>query len=233
MLREAFEFLIGQAEGKAYIAGDGREYTTRPIHPVKPPVAEPVVVASLTGLIEFLASDLDGLEPSDWFVHVRSPREVAVCSAMNTKWMVRQTALKAVFSGGTHFPFGRYQGQEDAIVGLQTGFAPSDTLFELMGLVGNIKDEAVGTQVDDGVSQVVTVRKGAALVSQATARSRWNLRPYRTWPEIEQCELECILRLKKGPEVALFAVEDPGWEFRAMEAAAFYLQPRVPMKVVA
>lgn len=232
MIKEAMQYLRATAHGARDFASDGREYTTMPIHFMPPQMPAAVKVVSLTGLVDFLRFDVDGLKVEEWFLHVLSPISVGLFSKLNPPWQERKELVLANFAGATKFPFGRFLPQEEMVVGIQTGFVQEGT-EGLLRLVGNLKDEAVTTQVDDGVGQTVTVRRGAATVETTVAQSRWTLKPYRTWPELEQPSLECILRINKGPSIALFPIEDPGWSLRAMQAAADYLRSKVEVKVIA
>lgn len=245
MLRELFDRFLevgAQVNEKLVLDpyGDGRKFIVGPANAVEQARCKTLVLQSLTGLVDYCNQHPDGAWPlpEAAFLHVESPVAVSLLSPIHGPCVVRDTIVAAHFKGETRFPFNRFMSQTEFIIGLQAGFERTVKLDELLGLVGNLKDEAVVNAVDDGVSQVATVKGGVTLVNQKKVEPRWTLHPFRTWPELDQPGLECILRLAGGgdeklPTVGLFTVEDPQWARQTMDAAAKFLREKTDRLVLA
>jgi len=82
-------------------------------------------------------------------------------------------------------------------------------------LIGNITANASLKTEDDGVSQTVTAKVGIVKEDQVRVPNPVTLRPYRTFPEIEQPEMQCVFRIAgdtgSAPTVTLSTIEDPRW----------------------
>ena len=51
--------------------------------------------------------------------------------------------------------------------------------------------------------------------------------PRRTFPEIDQPESPYILRLREGPQAALFRADDQAWRVEAIASIGAWLQDRL------
>lgn len=80
-----------------------------------------------------------------------------------------------------------------------------------------------GDLVDNGVSQVATVKEGAATLTKAEVPSPANLRPYRTFLEVEQPDSPFVFRINKYGHCALFEADGGIWKHVAMERIHEYL----------
>lgn len=93
----------------------------------------------------------------------------------------------------------------------------------MLKLVGNVKEEAVNTIGDDGVSQSVVAKMGVATVGNVKVPNPVLLKPYRTFVEVEQPESNFIFRMRKGPECALFEADGGAWKLEAIDNIKEYL----------
>jgi hypothetical protein len=95
-------------------------------------------------------------------------------------------------------------------------------------VVGSIQTESVQTSTDDGVSQTVTARSGIAKLVSMEVPNPVVLRPFRTFPEIEQPASNFVLRMErrdgKLPRVALFETSDNQWKVEAVKKIGTYLR---------
>lgn len=95
-------------------------------------------------------------------------------------------------------------------------------------------DEAVKNVSDDGLTQTINVRAGITRVGEVDVPNPVTLRPFRTFPEIEQPASQYVLRLRSGgkgggpPECALFGVDSGLWEIEAIALIKSWLQERLP-----
>lgn len=114
-------------------------------------------------------------------------------------------------------------------VWLLTHFAPTDELSELVSLISSVSAVSSRNEKDDGVTQAVTVQRGAQVTERALVRPIWRLSPLRTWPEIEQPESPFLLRINQdGDTIAcsLRAADGGGWKIEAREKAGEWIKNR-------
>lgn len=232
MIREAFQLLfdihqkslaaeVVYYDGLHYFAHNGN------IDLVCPPRAKPVACASLHGVVSYLRSILmagaafDATTPDMAALAVIiEPEVVAVVTKLHPTLRDRELLLGAKATLPTH-NFGRELSQEDGVVYLKTCFEQTPELETLLQLIGNLRAGAITTLVDDGVTQQVTVAAGVKRGSSAEAPSIINLRPYRTFAEVDQPESPFVLRLRGGedvPRMVLYPTADVKW--RALATAS-------------
>lgn len=97
----------------------------------------------------------------------------------------------------------------------------------VLRFVGTMRDEQSNQTADDGFSQRVTVRTGVAQVGDVTIVNPVYLAPRRTFPEIDQPESPYILRLREGPQAALFRADDQAWRVEAIASIGAWLRDRL------
>jgi hypothetical protein len=128
----------------------------------------------------------------------------------------------------TGFSFGHWQVLEDFIIGLQVHFVHTDARAAVLKLLGNVKDEAVQTSQDDGVTQTVQAKRGAVLADNVPVPNPVVLAPFRTFREVEQPSSAFILRLKTGgPSAALFEADGGAWRLEAVRRVSTWLQEQL------
>ena len=110
---------------------------------------------------------------------------------------------------------------------LQSSFADKGDKEVLLQYTGLVRDEAVKTTGDDGISQKVTVKTGVASVGEAIVPNPVILAPYRTFAEIEQPESKFIFRMKEGPSAAIFVADGGAWKNDAILRIREYLQEQL------
>lgn len=215
----------------------GVDYTTRTVHlPPDLPLMETLALQTLTGLTEYLVKDVDGLNCHGIFIQIDSPTQVYAYMPIDSDQEYRRVnpiACSCRELLGKQFSYGQYRPLDETIVELQSRFAPTEKLTELLALLGNIKDENVTQHNDDGVTQSVVARKGISLAENREVEPRITLVPYRTFPEIPQPPAEFILRLKSGqggnpPTCALFESSDSTWKLAAMQSIKVFLTENLP-----
>lgn len=218
MLKEFAEWFVKKIEPACYDL-DGQKYSSQPLHVIPEPTADPLVVHNLTGLVDYLKSNYDDLNPV--IVHVASPTEVNVYSTFNgNKNRDHFLQAKAMLPS---IPFGRFLDPEEFIILLQSCFVANDDRAQLLKVVGNIKEENVTTVGDDGVTQQVTAKTGVATVENVIVPNPVRLKPYRTFVEIVQPESEFVFRMRSGPAAALFEADGGAWKLQAIHAISDYL----------
>ena len=221
--QEALEYLVNLGEEKDPIVMlDQGTFTKASLSRVKEAKASVLTVSTLTGLVDYIKSDLDKL-PEKLLIQVISPRKVALYSPLNVD-REREQYISAEAILPDNVVYDRFIGTEQFNIMLQSAFVDVGTKSALLKYTGLIQDEAVKTTGDDGVSQQVTVKTGVASVGQAIVPNPVELAPYRTFPEVEQPISKFIFRMQEGPRAALYEADGGAWRNKAILSIKEYLQ---------
>lgn len=226
------------------IAVPAGEFATRPVY--APPVESAIAALdahTLTGLVDYLAANIDALGSATCAIHVVSPEQVNIVSMLGGRPKRRDVLLTAK-AQTLGFRFGNFYSAEEFNIALQSLFVDDADRSAVLKIVGNIKEEAVGQFDDDGTTQTVTARAGIARVDVIPVPNPVSLKPYRTFVEIDQPSSPFVLRLKPGmstgamPTCALFEADGGKWKLAAIEAIAKYLRLKIaelktPMDTIA
>lgn len=128
------------------------------------------------------------------------------------------------------FQPGREYGHEEMMIALRSMFQRSDEtdLNYLLELLGSVTNEAKVTSTDNGLNQQVTVNKGIANIQRENVKSIVRLKPFRTFPEVEQPASDFLVRLSTDSEggirVALHEADGGMWKLDARRIVAAYLE---------
>ncbi|MEO2506709.1 hypothetical protein ABHA01_02855 [Clostridium paraputrificum] len=221
--QEALQYLVNLGEEKDPIVMlDQGTFTKAGLSRVKEAKASVLTVSTLTGLVDYIKSDLDKL-PEKLLIQVISPRKVALYSPLNAD-REREQYISAEAILPDNVVYDRFIGTEQFNIMLQSAFVDVGTKSALLKYTGLIQDEAVKTTGDDGISQQVTVKTGVASVGQAIVPNPVELAPYRTFPEVEQPISKFIFRMQEGPRAALYEADGGAWRNKAILSIKEYLQ---------
>lgn len=227
MIKEAIEYLL-KLKRPEIINVDERNYSTLDINPVYEPESEPIKVFSLSSLIDYLREDPDKNAEKIKIVRIVSPVEVVVESSIFGNFKQREKYIIADYSNLIpNIAIGSYVSIEQFIIMLKSKFIKTDTLDQIIKIVGNVSDENVTNYNDDGITQKVTAKTGIARVSEIPIPTKINLIPYRTFIEVKQPESEFLLRAKKyGGEIefAIFEADGGAWKRDAIDNISNYLR---------
>jgi len=235
MIKEALDYLVKLGLERQALKKIGeRDYSLVDLHPVMPPTLPVVTVSTLQGLVDVAEAleDERGYMADAWIAVVRSPVIVELISESVPPWNPRPTAILARMNPENIvcFPFNTYLDVEMFILGAMTAFDQhAGDIKDVLKIVSNIKDEAIKTATDDGVSQTVTVKAGLVKAEQVKIQNPIRLRPFRTFPEVTQPESKYVLRFRREPtlQAGLWEVKDSQWEPQAMKNIADYLTERL------
>lgn len=220
-LKEALEYAVELREGQDVIYEEGEKvfYDASKAHLVElDPIkrAETLTVNSLSGLVDYLKSNIRTLESdTKLLVHVESPTRVVVYSSLDEdrkrESVIQATALLDVF------PYRRFMNSEDFIINVQSLIQRDLDAEAILACASSIRIEGGGDLIDNGISQTVTVKEGAATLTKAEVPSPAELRPYRTFLEVEQPSSPFVFRIDKIGNCALFEADGGIWKHTAME----------------
>lgn len=241
MIAQAIQKLLDIANPQL-ITTCGKTYSSKPIHPVYEPKPDTINISSLTGLVDYYNGEGKSVlyEAGDigpGFFHVKNFNAVSLLSNLHGSWKQRTCLATANADLFEPFTFNRFLSHEEFMIGLQTRFIQTDITRQLLQLLGNIKDSAVKTMVDDGVSQKVQTNQGISLVEEIKLPNPVALKPFRTFVEVDQPESLFVLRLQAGaqgkmPSCALYEADGGAWKVEVMAGIMRWLEERLPDGVV-
>ena len=224
--KEALEYLVelGIKEDPIVDLPQGT-FTKERLTRVTEPKAETLIVSTLTGLVDYIKSNIDTL-PENLLIQVKSHKEVALYSPLNVD-RDREEYIRVEAILPNNVVYDRFLSTEQFNIMLQSSFVDVGTKSTLLKYTGLVQDEAVKTTGDDGVSQQVTVKTGVASVGQAIVPNPVELAPYRTFPEVEQPISKFIFRMQEGPKAAIFEADGGAWINKAILNIKGYLQEQL------
>lgn len=234
ILTQAFSWLKDQGKPVIELIGE-RKFSPVGFKEIKPdaiPYPPTIEVFTLATICQLLEARVDEIDPPEWILHVQDESHVELTALkQDLEFGRRRVIAKATPPEFDAFSFGEYLKQDEFIIGLQSKFVETEDLKYVQMLAQNLTSESVVTSQDDGVSQVVGVRRGVHLQDQAKVRSRVSLAPFRTFVEVEQPASDFIFRVRQSkegmiPELTLFEGDGGKWRLAAIENIAEFLRRR-------
>lgn len=190
---------------------DGLSYTDKKLTLITPPTIATLVVHTLTSVEEFCRQEL---APSlgHYIIHVVSPERVDVLSDDDVAYRHREFPLSAQLQAKP-FPFGQFMPTEKFVIALQSLFIQDETTAAMLALVGNLTTTKESRTLDDGVSQTVEARVGISKLQTVVILNPVQLRPYRTFLEVDQPLSNFVFRIDaKDHSCALFEADGGFWK---------------------
>lgn len=232
MIKEALQYIIGLQQPRIEKI-HGEDYYFCNGIPMKVDgcrSCEPLEISTLTSLVGYIkdrmSSDfkIAGSVP-EMIVHVESETEVRLVTVFNGD-MARWELIK-VKARVPDIALNRFLDQEAFIIQMQSMFKETEDKTIVMQVVGNVENKTVENYGDDGVSQKATIKTGIVNVEDVIVPNPVTLRPFRTFHEVEQQDIEFVFRMRNGSNgisCALFEADGGAWKFRAVHSIAEYLK---------
>lgn len=225
MIKEALAYVVGLSRPELVETEDGH-WSDRKLNRISyNPKADPVRMSTLTSLVDYIKSGVDGITER-MVVHVVSPLEVRLFSRLD--YDRRRETLVTVEGQVPDFRYGSYMGHEAFLIALQSKFLPNEDRDLLLKFAGTVENGTIANYGDDGVSQKATVSKGVASKAQCIVPNPVRLCPFRTFVEVEQPESAFVFRMRDddrdGVQCAIFEADGGAWKNAAMENIKDYLQ---------
>lgn len=226
-IKDALAYAVKLREGQdiVYLNGEKRWYdadkaTLVELDGLK--YANTLKVHTLSGLIGYLKERFDKTLGEKLLVHVASPTRVDVYSELDAD-RKRESAIVAT-AELDQYPYGRFMDSEKFIINILSLFQRDSNSEAIRKCASAIRIEGGGDLIDDGVSQVVTVKQGAATKGQAEVPSPIELRPFRTFLEVEQPSSPFVFRIDKEGDCALFEADGGMWKNHAIGNVVEFLE---------
>ena len=232
MIKEALQYIIGLQQprteeiyGKQYYFHNG---IPMPVDCCRS--CEPLEISTLTSLVDYIkeriAYDFNGTgDLPQMIVHVESETEVRLVTTFNDD--MERWELAKVKARIPAIALNKFIDKESFIIQMQSMFQNTDDKAVVMQAAGNVEDKTVANYGDDGVTQKATIKTGLATVEDILVPNPVKLRPFRTFHEVEQPDIEFVFRMRNGQNgisCALFEADGGAWKFKAVHSIADYLK---------
>jgi len=206
---------------------EGAPYVTQNVRPFEKPTARFLGVSTLTGLVDYLIANVDGLEPRELICHVVSPTRVDVVSKLFGPHQQRQCFIRAEADHVPQITLDRFMDVEAFNIMLMSCFVDDGDRSKVLAISGNVVADTEVQALDDGVSQEASVKTGIRKKDNVDVPNPVFLKPYRTFTDIPQPGGKFVFRLKQteqGIKCALFDCTGGAWMGEAMDSIKQYLQ---------
>ena len=221
MIKEALQYLEQKFQAaNEPVEAHGCMYSPVELNLIKAPETKPLVLHTLQGLVDYIRAQ--PMETASGIIHVLAPEKVNLILPLNEETRQRETLITVELLQSA-FQFGRYLPQEEFIVSIQSQFIQTEARDALIKVAGSITAEAVTISEDDGISQRVTAKAGIARVEKIDLPNPVVLKPYRTFIEVDQPEVQFVLRMRAPAQLALFEADGGAWRNKAITSIAYWL----------
>lgn len=217
-LREYGKEILESSDGTEYY--DSRKFSLTELNPKRYP--QTLELSTLTSLVDYLKTDLNQLKDQKLIVVVEKNDEVCVWSEDDE--LKHRTLLVDVKARIPELTFGRFLSSEQFNIMLQSNFIDGNDRGALLEFASALKIENGAEIEDNGVSQVATVKTGVASLAKGKVPNPVDLRPYRTFTEVEQPSSKFVFRIDKNGQMALFEADGKRWVSDAVSRIADYLK---------
>lgn len=217
-LRECGQEIVESSDGTEYY--DSRKFSLTELNPKRYP--QTLELSTLTSLVDYLKTDLNQLKDQKLIVVVEKNDEVCVWSENDE--LEHRTLLVDVKARIPELTFGRFLSSEQFNIMLQSNFIDGNDRGALLEFASALKIENGAEIEDNGVSQVATVKTGVASLAKGKVPNPVDLRPYRTFTEVEQPSSKFVFRIDKNGQMALFEADGKRWVSDAVSRIADYLK---------
>lgn len=219
MLKELAQYIVGMSKPEM-VDINGMKFSDRDLRRYDYKEPEALHFKSITGLLNYIASDTDSTFENS-FIHIVSYDRIEFLSPLNDE---NERELYAVCEPDKiSFPFNRFIDREDFNIALQTGFIENEDLNDILKYIGNMSDKAVRTVGDNGISQEITIKSSTQGLVDVFVPNPVILRPFRTFTEIDPVESKFVFRLKEGGYCALFEADGGAWRINTMHVLEEYV----------
>lgn len=192
--------------------------------------ANTLTVATLSSIVQYVKNFKENFKPVPLLVHVISPEMVELISALDGD-RKREVLLNAT-AEIPKIPFGQYIDNEKMLITVQSMFIddPETDRAAVLKFAGTVTSGSIKEYGDDGVTQKATIQQGVASKAEAIVPSPCVLKPFRTFPEVEQPASKFIFRMCEGSktiESALFEADGGAWRNKARKNIHVYLEEQL------
>lgn len=229
MIKEALKYIVEMSKPEI-VEIDGDTYSDKELSRIRYiPRAKAIIMSTLTSLVDYIRSNTDAMAEK-MIIHVESPTSVKMYSMLD--YERDRECMAAVKAELPDFDFDRFMDHEKFLINMQSKFIDTEDKALLLKFAGTVETGTVAQYGDDGVTQKATVKTGIASKSDAIVPAVVNLKPFRTFLEVNQPESSFIFRMKEdkyseGVQCAIFEADGGAWKAEAMANIKAYLQDQL------
>lgn len=172
--------------------------------PLESPVYLPktMELSTLTGLVDYIKSGLNELNEQNLIVQVAGPRLVNVYAEDECMYKKRAHLIEVSAIGLIpNLTLDYYMDQETFNIELQSKYEDANDRNLLLEFTSKVKVESGSETTDNGVSQITTIKNGAASLF--------------------------VFRMNKQGELGLFEADGGAWRLEAIQNIANYLKEQL------
>lgn len=216
MIKEAIEYLEKRKDPYIYeMYGD--TYSDVALHRYNEIFPKTISTHTLHSIVEYINVEPEYIE-GKFIIHIADASNVFLYE--EAAGSQRRVIMHAT-PFASEIQYGHFLDIEQFNIMLQTCFIRTSDRDKVLSIVSNISDGHVKSHSDDGVTQTVTVRAGIQRVGAEVVPNPVNLKPYRTFIEVDQPESPFVLRIRQQqddlPLAALFESGGDLWQLHAIE----------------
>lgn len=201
---------------------EGRHYLLKSegMNEIAEPMMKCIGMTTLTGMVDFIEGRprlFDGMN-NPAILHIISPTEIELYDEAYGPFIQKHTYARSC-ALVPKISFDTFLSQEQFVIQAQSCFVhgENDDLENVLSVSGNVREEAIKDTLDDGVSQVATVKSGVSVVKDIVLPKQVKLTPRRTFVEIDQPSSGFVYRVADGPKIAIFEADGGAWRNEATQ----------------
>ena len=203
MIKAALQY-IEDLRKERIIESNGMRYTEHRLERLDDCLrATSLKVSTLSSLVEYIRGNVDVMAEK-MLIQVVSPTEVRLLSQLDSDR--KRECLMVVEAELPEIKYGKFVNCEGFLISLRSNFIPNYDTDLLLKFAGTVEAGTVASYGDDGVTQKATVKKGISGKEDAVVPNPVNLRPYRTFTEVEQPESEFVFRMKQSDNRGMLCI---------------------------
>lgn len=231
MLKEAIEKIVSLANPMVSAVGDrtyvfGKDGNFMEVEPDLDMVQE-IRLNSLDAMVKFVTSEAVRL--TDSILYLTVPDHLTVKCFTSPGKECKNLRMALYEAKATDVPGWAEKmqlGFEEAQIALRTRFQHTNDVEYAQKLLSDITTGCKVTYNDNGVATTIVTQQGVALQGKTTIRPIINLRPYRTFQEVEQPASDFLIRV--NDRYITFIEADGGmWKLAARETVKAYLEEKL------
>ena len=221
MIKAAIEKLLSLRDVEKF-EFNGHQFTNKQL--VMVPENKPSVFSTktLASLAELIVKECNHEGLNDLVVHVESPTKVIALTTLRGDF--ERFNLYSAVAELPQISLGSFMDIEQMNILLKSAFVQTELSDALIANLAKITEEDIKITADDGITQKVTTKKGVQMLENAWLQPIVKLAPFRTFLEVEQPVSEFLLRVRTGPDAALFEADGGAWKIQARRNIKLYFE---------
>jgi hypothetical protein len=224
MLKEMFQYVVGLKAPDIKELG-GVTYSDKPLHEIHAAEHYPtrLSVSTLGAIVSYIKENPDDVRNQPYIIHVENYNQVSLLLPLSERTKERAIHMTAT-NKTEQFSFGQQMDREIFNIALQSQFVRDQNCSALLQYIGTMQEEEGYTTKDDGVSQSIIAKTGIATLENVTIPNPLELRPFRTFPEVEQPDSIFVFRLHTGMQCAIYEADGGAWKSQCIESIKVWFE---------